>query len=81
VTTSQTTEAIDSREHGPVALCVTEYGSDHPFLLLHGGAGRQSVSSFAEKLAHERRARVIVPTHPGFQGTERPPSAKRLLRR
>ena len=35
---------------GPVEVSVTEYGpgSGRPFLLLHGGAGPQSVTGFAE---------------------------------
>ncbi|GAA4262004.1 alpha/beta fold hydrolase [Dactylosporangium darangshiense] len=42
------------------------------YLLLHGGAGPQSVAAFAERLAAEAGARVLAPTHPGFDGTERP---------
>jgi pimeloyl-ACP methyl ester carboxylesterase len=40
------------------------------FLLLHGGAGPASVIALGTELA--TRARVIVPTHPGFDGTSRP---------
>ena len=50
---------------------VTEYGAGRPFLLLHGGAGPQSVAGFAELLA-ATGSRVIVPVHPGFGGTARP---------
>src|SRR5580700_1665587 len=57
---------------GPVPVTVTERGEGHPFLLLHGGAGPQSVDGFAELLATQEPARVIVPTHPGFGGTPRP---------
>src|SRR5580700_475690 len=53
-------------------VTVTERGEGHPFLLLHGGAGPQSVDGFAELLASQEPARVIVPTHPGFGGTPRP---------
>ena len=42
-------------------------------LLLHGGAGPQSVAPFAARLAAERPANVLTPTHPGFDGTPRPP--------
>jgi pimeloyl-ACP methyl ester carboxylesterase/mannose-6-phosphate isomerase-like protein (cupin superfamily) len=56
---------------GPVRVDATEYGAGRPFLLLHGGAGPQSVAGFAETLA-ATGARVIVPVHPGFGGTERP---------
>ena len=46
----------------------------HQFLLLHGGGGPLTVSGFAERLAldEDSRARVITPTHPGFNGTPRP---------
>ncbi|TMB86899.1 MAG: alpha/beta hydrolase, partial [Chloroflexi bacterium] len=43
-----------------------------PFLILHGGAGPQSVSGFADLLAETTHVRVITPTHPGFGGTPRP---------
>ena len=57
---------------GPVPVSLTEHGSGRPFLLLHGGAGPQSVDGFASLLAAEGPARVLVPTHPGFGGTPRP---------
>jgi pimeloyl-ACP methyl ester carboxylesterase/mannose-6-phosphate isomerase-like protein (cupin superfamily) len=57
---------------GPVPVTVTEHGAGRPFLLLHGGAGPQSVDGFAGLLASEEPARVLVPTHPGFGGTPRP---------
>jgi pimeloyl-ACP methyl ester carboxylesterase len=56
---------------GPVQVEVTEYGEGRPVLLLHGGAGPQSVTGFAELLA-ATGSRVIVPVHPGFGGTTRP---------
>ncbi|MFI7000469.1 alpha/beta fold hydrolase [Nocardia sp. NPDC050175] len=58
--------------HGPVELTVAEYGTGQPFLLLHGGAGPQSVSAFAELFATSYDVRVLAPTHPGFGGTSRP---------
>ena len=57
---------------GPVDVIVDELGEGHPFLLLHGGAGPQSVATFAELLAASMPARIITPTHPGFSGTARP---------
>jgi pimeloyl-ACP methyl ester carboxylesterase len=57
---------------GPVPVGYTERGEGRPFLLLHGGAGPQSVTGFAELLADSEPAHVIVPTHPGFGGTARP---------
>jgi pimeloyl-ACP methyl ester carboxylesterase len=56
----------------PVEVTVTDYGAGQPFLLLHGGAGPQSVTGFAELLATTRDVRVLVPVHPGFAGTRRP---------
>jgi len=47
-------------------------GEGHPFLLLHGGGGPQTVAPFAGLLAEQRPARVITPVHPGFGGTARP---------
>jgi pimeloyl-ACP methyl ester carboxylesterase len=57
---------------GDVELTFTERGSGEPVLLLHGGAGPVSVAAWAELLARTRPARVITPTHPGFNGTPRP---------
>ncbi|MEV8505296.1 alpha/beta hydrolase [Actinoplanes sp. NPDC051475] len=54
------------------SLTCTEAGDGRPFLLLHGGGGPQTVTGFADRLATERPARVITPTHPGFGGTPRP---------
>jgi pimeloyl-ACP methyl ester carboxylesterase len=53
---------------------VTVYERDRvqPFLLLHGGAGPASVAAFGDLLAARKRARVIMPVHPGFDGTPRP---------
>ena len=69
-----TTHSVDLAGIGPVEVSVTAYGpgSGQPFLLLHGGAGPQSVNGFAEKFAAARQVRVLVPTHPGFGGTARP---------
>jgi pimeloyl-ACP methyl ester carboxylesterase len=57
---------------GPVELTVEERGDGRPFLLLHGGAGPQSVTAFAQLLAEKDHNRVLTPTHPGFGGTPRP---------
>ncbi len=59
---------------GPVAVTVADEGAGYPFLLLHGGAGPQSITSFVPLLVTDKRARAITPTHPGFGGTERPES-------
>jgi len=65
------TYTVQAGRLGPVRVDVTEYGAGRPFLLLHGGAGPQSVAGFAELLA-AAGSRVIVPVHPGFGGTARP---------
>ena len=54
-------------------IAFDEYGkasSDQTFVVLHGGAGTQSVTGLAQSLSD--RAHVYVPTHPGFGGTTRP---------
>jgi pimeloyl-ACP methyl ester carboxylesterase len=62
---------VQAARLGPVQVEVTEDGAGRPFLLLHGGAGPQSVAGFGELLAAQG-ARAIVPVHPGFGGTPRP---------
>jgi pimeloyl-ACP methyl ester carboxylesterase len=57
---------------GPVPVTYTESGTGQPVLLLHGGAGPFSVAGFAT-LMSAADYRVIVPVHPGFDGTPRPP--------
>ena len=57
---------------GPVELTVEDRGEGQLFLVLHGGAGPQSVASFSQLLAEKGRNRVLTPTHPGFGGTPRP---------
>src|SRR5580700_8127993 len=68
-TTATRTVSVDGI--GPVEVTVAGYGSGQPFLVLHGGAGPQSVTGFAEKFAAAHDVRVLVPTHPGFGGTPR----------
>ncbi|MCP3474098.1 alpha/beta hydrolase [Bradyrhizobium sp. CCGUVB1N3] len=51
-------------------LKVTQFGRGRPLLLLHGGGGIATITSFAEDMA--QCFNVIMPTHPGFDGTERP---------
>ncbi|MFJ3233727.1 alpha/beta fold hydrolase [Streptomyces sp. NPDC086787] len=58
---------------GGLALTVQEYGHNTDgtgVLMLHGGAGPHSMSGFAAAMA--QHAYVVVPTHPGFDGTPRP---------
>lgn len=72
LTTTTTTYALEVNQIGRVDVRVEERGAGRPVLLLHGGAGPQSVSTFADLLAGEAGLRVLVPTHPGFGGTVRP---------
>src|SRR3984885_12059966 len=67
-----TTKTLEVAGIGPVELTVEERGDGRPFLVLHGGAGPQSVAAFAQLLAEKDRNRVFTPTHPGFGGTPRP---------
>jgi pimeloyl-ACP methyl ester carboxylesterase len=67
-----TTTTVRTTATGPVQVTTTEQGEGQPYLLLHGGAGPQSVGQFAGLLAGTGKARVITPTHPGFGGTPRP---------
>ena len=57
---------------GSVDLIFTERGEGRPFVILHGGAGPQSVTAFADLLAETEHVRAITPSHPGFGGTPRP---------
>jgi pimeloyl-ACP methyl ester carboxylesterase len=67
-----TTHTITLPAGNQADITVDEHGSGHPFLLLHGGAGPQSMTGFAQRLAAGEHAHVFVPTHPGFGGTARP---------
>src|ERR1700735_990705 len=71
-TSDSTIKTIDVKGVGPVDLTVEERGEGRPYLVLHGGAGPQSVSEFARILAEKDHNRVITPMHPGFGGTTRP---------
>ncbi|MGH3167563.1 MAG: alpha/beta fold hydrolase [Trebonia sp.] len=51
---------------------LTDTGHGRPVLLLHGGAGPDSVAGFGERLAARHPVRVLTPVHPGFGGTARP---------
>jgi pimeloyl-ACP methyl ester carboxylesterase len=66
------THALKVDNIGPVQVTVTERGQGQPFVLLHGGAGPQSVAGFADLLAATGHVRVITPVHPGFAATPRP---------
>jgi pimeloyl-ACP methyl ester carboxylesterase len=59
--------------HG-VPVQLTEIGEGRPILVLHGGGGPGTVLPWAARVAETQRARVLVPVHPGFNGTVRPES-------
>lgn len=52
------------------ALRVDERGDGPPILLLHGGGGPRTVAGLSQALYSG--ARVLAPTHPGFDGAPRP---------
>ena len=51
-------------------LTLTESGQGCPALVLHGGAGPDSVADVVAHLARDYR--VLMPTHPGWDDTPRP---------
>jgi pimeloyl-ACP methyl ester carboxylesterase len=62
-----------SAPSGDVPVTVTESGAgSRPVLLLHGGAGPDSVTGFGDALAARFPFRVLSPVYPGFAGTARP---------
>lgn len=70
--TTTATQHLTVEGVGPVDVTYSDRGTGRTFLLLHGGAGPQSVTGFADLLAASEPARVLTPTHPGFGGTPRP---------
>ncbi len=71
-TATSSTKTINVPGVGAVELTVEERGDGQPYLVLHGGAGPQSVAKFAQLLADKGGSWVVTPTHPGFGGTPRP---------
>ena len=68
---SVSTRTLEVTGIGQVEVTYADQGTGRVFLLLHGGAGPVSMSSFADLLSRDRAARVLTPTHPGFMGTSR----------
>ncbi|MYW90970.1 alpha/beta hydrolase [Amycolatopsis rubida] len=54
---------------GPAEITVQDHDRTRTFLLLHGGGGVATMAGFADLLAERTRSRVLLPTHPGFNGT------------
>jgi pimeloyl-ACP methyl ester carboxylesterase len=71
---TSTTLTVPVPELGDVPVTVIDQGSGRPFLLLHGGGGPLTVEAFAARLAEDSDSggRVLMPIHPGFNGTPRP---------
>jgi pimeloyl-ACP methyl ester carboxylesterase len=57
-------------------LYLSDSGAGRPYLLLHGGAGPQSMSGLADALQKSNRS--ILPIHPGFAGKPRPDWFRRI---
>src|SRR5437870_3773470 len=53
-----------------LSITLTEAGTGRPVLILHGGGGPFTVAGIADHLAATMH--TITPTHPGWNGTERP---------
>ena len=53
-----------------VNVTVSEAGEGRALLILHGGGGPQTVAPIAAHFA--QTAHTLTPTHPGWNGTERP---------
>ncbi len=58
------------RPYPDLPLTLSESGRGRPALVLHGGAGPDSVAGIVAHLARDYR--VLAPTHPGWDGTSRP---------
>ena len=70
--TTTSTRHLTIEGIGDVEVTITDRGTGHPFLLLHGGGGPATVTPWADRLAKAEHAHVITPVHPGFNGTPRP---------
>jgi pimeloyl-ACP methyl ester carboxylesterase len=66
------TNRITVKDIGDVEVSVSDRGSGHPVLLLHGGGGPFTVTPWADQFAKAEPVHVLTPVHPGFLGTPRP---------
>src|SRR5206468_5209883 len=69
-----TTRTIDVRPD--LSIRLSDSGSGPAALVLHGGGGPATVESIGAHLAETRRA--LTPTHPGWNGSDRPAWLTRL---
>jgi pimeloyl-ACP methyl ester carboxylesterase len=60
-----------------LTLTVDEAGTGRPALILHGGGGPATVAMIAGHLAD--RMHTITPTHPGWNGAQRPDRLDRVV--
>lgn len=76
MTTLKNQPAAEQRtvDVGRVPVNATHVGEGRPVLLLHGGGGPMTVLPWGTAFAAEQAVEVIVPVHPGFNGTPRPES-------
>ena len=56
--------------HTEGTAAISDTGAGRPILLLHGGGGPGTMFGLSQALS--KNARVLLPTHPGFEGTPRP---------
>jgi pimeloyl-ACP methyl ester carboxylesterase len=75
MTTNPTKQHVDLFSE-TLRLAFADQGEGRAFLLLHGGAGPGSMMGLAGALA--AKARVVVPTYPGFDGEPRPDRFARI---
>jgi pimeloyl-ACP methyl ester carboxylesterase len=66
--TSSTTRTVTLPDG--LSVTVAEAGAGRPVLILHGGGGPLTVATLADHLAET--VHTITPTHPGWNGTDRP---------
>jgi pimeloyl-ACP methyl ester carboxylesterase len=67
--TSEVTQEV-LYPHPDLPLTVARFGAGKPVLVLHGGHGPEAATPYVDHLAAS--SRILLPTHPGWPGTERP---------
>ena len=77
--TEQTDSTLTSSALLPAGCspAISDRGTGRAILLLHGGGGSATVFGLSQALA--AKARVLLPTHPGFDGTLRPPHMNSVI--
>jgi pimeloyl-ACP methyl ester carboxylesterase len=68
MTSSRTQEVL--QPYPDLPLTVTRVGSGEPVLVVHGGHGPTTVAALVDHFAAD--SMVLMPTHPGWEGTPRP---------